>query len=111
MSATPKDYREEIVTTKTWRRSYRIEILNPYLGVPALRFDEEDMREAEGVVSSSDAPGVFCSFDPSRIVPLVDPVTLEPTGDSISMGACYMALFSLYINLARARDAAAEGTP
>lgn len=98
-------YRERTIIRKTWRRTHRVEINNPYLGQPTIRFDEEDIEDTGGVLRSTPAEGVFCDFDPKALIPLVDPDTLEPTGDTISMAGCYLAILSLYMSLAGARDA------
>lgn len=46
--------------------------------------------------------------DPTVEIPLIDPATYEPTEQTITAGEAYVMLASVYLWLARQRDAAAE---
>jgi len=50
--------------------------------------------------------GFSVNFNPANMIDLVDPDTLEKTGETIPEGAVYLALFSRYIAGAKERDEA-----
>lgn len=56
-----------------------------------------EMKQAIGVLNET--------FDPSKTIEIVDPVTLEPTNNIITYGEVYGILLSAYLKVARTRDA------
>ena len=99
-----KEYQERSIGGRAWRRTHRVEILNPKGGTPSIRFDEEDIVEFAGKVTATPGESVFCEFDPTFQIDVLDTETLEPTGVKVTMAECYLAIFSLYIALGKARD-------
>jgi hypothetical protein len=108
MTAQAKNYAEQDIAGKRWQRSHRVTITNPYGGGAAVAFDEEQVTEFDGVVSTKPGGVLTCYFDPAAEIPLINPVTLEPTGETMPQSVAYVLLFSLYVQLAQARDAAIQ---
>jgi len=48
---------------------------------------------------------VSLNYDPEKTFDIYDPVTLEPTGQTMTHQEMYLALFSAYMSTAKARDA------
>lgn len=100
------NYRESSATALKHRRAYSVEISNPQPPeAPRLVFREQDVLSIDGEASSVEAGALMASFNPARTIDLLDPETLEPTGQTTTEGAVYLALFSKYIATARKRDA------
>ena len=99
------EYNETDVTGSAYQRCYQVVIDNPLSGVPTIRFDEERVVVATGAPSRTPLGPLAVAFDPAATIPLIDPQTGEPTGESITHRELYVALYSGYIEQAAARDA------
>lgn len=100
------DYKATIVTGKTWYRAYRVVIMNPYMGDATIGFDEEKVTEILGVVKSEPSTTLSTLVDPTAVVPILDPITGQATGETMTHYAVYCMLYSLYRMLGQARDEA-----
>jgi hypothetical protein len=101
------DYREVSETKRIYRRCARVIADNPLGASRVVQFREEDVHlypdGARGVVPVS---GILATpYTPDGIIPLVNPDTLEPTGEETTQGFLYVALFSAYLQAAMERDA------
>lgn len=107
------NYKESTVTGTQWTRCNTVVINNPIGGVPTVQFLEEVVISTPGGVMSfpSDGLRLFDAVNPSREIALLNPSTGEATGQVVTEGFLYAALFSRYIALAAARDAAAVHVP
>jgi len=100
------DYQESQVAGKKWRRCSRIEISNPPApGTPMATFTESDVVLIDGKYNTLGTDSIMAGYDPTAVIELVDPETLEPLGKSVSEQEIYLMLFSKYIAVAKARDA------
>lgn len=101
------DYKETNLAGKAWNRCHEIVIENVRGTPPSVRFVEERVLELEGDQEIRQNLGpLTVSFDPAREIPLLDPATGEPTGETATYGQAYALLYSAYIAAALARDAA-----
>ena len=100
------DYRAAPIAGTRWRRANHIEAFNPFGGVRMIRFDEEDRTVLDTGESFGEPAGSVeqALVDPATCFALRDPSTGQPTGQTMSHGELYVALWSLYIGLAEARD-------
>lgn len=105
------NYRETTENVTKWRRSFRVQIDNPYAGTPSVVFHEEDcLIMSDGEIIKRNAGQVQVTFDPSTIIPLINPWTGEPITnvDDVQQTAshieAYILLHSLYIQNATLRD-------
>ena len=106
------NYQETNIAGTKWRRSYRVQIDNPYGGIPITTFHEEDCVSLTNVeVIKINAGNVQIAFDPSAQIPLINPWTGEPLTniDNVQQHAshieAYILLHSLYMQAVTARDA------
>lgn len=100
------NYRESSTTTTKHRRCCGIEISNPSAPrAPSIMFREQDVITIDGETTQIGADALLASFNPSREIELLDTDTLEPTGQTVTEGMIYLALFSKYIATALKRDA------
>lgn len=99
------DYKETEVTGTSWQRCDAVTISNPRNAVPTVRMSEEIIANLGGNEFSKTAQGLAFAFDPSIVIPLLNPVTGLSTGSSMTGMDVYVALYSLYILKAAARDA------
>lgn len=107
MSAQAKNYAEQTVTGVKWKRANRVTILNPYGGGASVTYDEEQMTQVGDVITASPTRTLSVDFNPDTAIDLIDPVTLEKTGQQMTMAQVYVAVASLYWKLA----AQADGQP
>lgn len=98
------NYREQTATGTLWRRCHQVVLDNPLGGNPSARFDEQDVVSVGDSRVVSYAGYLQASFDPNAAFPVLDPQTLQPTGEMMTHAALYRAQFSLYMHLAKTRD-------
>lgn len=114
-------YKQEQVSGTTYRRCRSINIYNPLTGVPTVNFDEENalvMSNGKAVSLPNDLAtgpspmsfGVTVS-DLTKSIPLLNPQTLQPTGEQMTYAEIHAVLLSAYLAEATARDAAQTPTP
>lgn len=98
------NYREEEMLGSKWRRCHLITIVNNKDTPPTIQFQEEDVYSSDSFEVRQPAGSIFEIFDPEKTVDLVNPLTLEPIGTTMSYQDIYVILFSAYIGLAKQRD-------
>lgn len=104
------NYKETQITGVGWKRSFRVEIDNPYGGIPRVVFHEENCYSIDGTFIKQNAGSVAVEFDASAQIPLINPWTGEPLTnvDNVQQYGshieAYIILHSLYIQSALARD-------
>lgn len=104
--STP-NYNETAVTGQSWQRCHQVVIENPRTGQQVVRFEEERVLALDGDAEMKTPAGSLAVvFDPSKEIPLRDPMTGELTGESTTYGAAYALLYSAYLAAAIERDAA-----
>ena len=110
-------YRAETITGERWRRAYRVTIQNPYLGTPTVAFDEEEITSFDGSVKAQSTGTLALDVNFDSAIALLNPADGAPLLDangaqqSMTQGQIYVALYSLYIALGTARDAATPAVP
>lgn len=112
------NYNESPIAGTKWRRSFRVQIDNPYQGAPRVTFHEEDcVSLADGTIFKVNAGSLLVEFDQSAEINLINPWTGEPLTDinGVQQKAthieAYILLHSLYIQSAIARDAPPPAQP
>lgn len=100
------DYKQATVVGQARQRCKQIVIDNSLGQVPGIRFDEERVISTEEGDIQRDAGTLAASYAPSHVVQLLNPITGEPTGKSITYGEVYAIIYSAYLDAAFARDIA-----
>lgn len=104
------DYKETTVTGTQYVRCNTVTILNPLGGVRAANFSEEtviNLGENRQIKEGSGGFQIpFVAENAMTEFDLLNPETGEPTGQKMKYIDMYVALYSLYITGALARDAA-----
>ena len=112
------NYKQTELAGTSWVRCHGITVTNPLAGAeehdrhgqpigPTAFFTEEKVVTMDG--ADLRIPTGHCSkaFSPEALIPMIDPATGEATGETVTHGALYQILYSLYIQTALERDAAA----
>lgn len=84
---------------KSWTRVNKVLIENPTPYVaPSVRFFEEEFTEmSNGITSVKPGDEVKIeALDPSMVVVCVNPDTLEPTGETMTVGSLHTAIVGLW---------------
>lgn len=111
------NYKEETVAGNKWRRCRQIVIDNTLGNTPRLVFQEQDVIDLGGGeyvskdVFSVPAMGFFplaTQFDQNTSIQIYNPLTGQPTGQTMTHGEIYAILYSAYMDAALRRDAAEE---
>ena len=91
-----------------WRRLDYAAVYNH--GIPSIVCNEQDRTVLPDgrIINEPVAPIKHELTDPGVTIPLVNPDTYEPTEQTITAGEVYAMLASIYLWMARNRDAAAE---
>ena len=100
------DYQEAPVAGKRWKRCYAINIKNQLGQTPSVEMFEEVVTTLEEDTFKKSSGSLQVLFDPSAEIPLLDPTTGLSLGVSMTQGQIHVALWSLYMMSALARDAA-----
>jgi len=92
------------------RRVWRVGIENPIGGVPGVTFHEEEIiHRVDGVEQSlGRTRDLQVTYVPGTFLPLLDPVTGEPTGHTISHDVVFAAMYSLGRATQNAADVVAD---
>lgn len=101
------NYNESSISGTEWQRCHTVTIQNPLGGVPHINFSEERVISMGGESITKWVKTCGKDFDMEGGFPLLDPATNMPTGAVMSHAALYVALYSLYMQTAAERDAAA----
>lgn len=113
------NYKETNLSGVSWLRCRAVTINNTLPGMgeldhqtqthlgPVAYFQEEKVISIDGVQTVVDSGACRKVFVPTDAIPLLDPETGEPTGATVTQGELYVILFSLYMQAALERDAAA----
>lgn len=98
------NYKETNEQGQVWTRCYRVEVSNPYNGIPSVNMMEETIISIAG--ENITKPGRLLTkvFNPSETVELVNPLTGEPLGATITHQDIYVMFFSLWLKTAKERD-------
>ena len=103
------NYKETTVTGTKWKRCAAVNINNPLPPASAtVNFNEQEVILIGTDVVAVGNDNLYATFNPSAMIDLIDPTTLEPTGQQVPEGMVYLALFSRYMACARERDTKAE---
>ena len=110
------NYKETALAGTSWVRCRAITITNPLAGTeetdqrtgllvgPTAFFTEEKVVTMDG--ADLRVPSGYCSkaFNPEDTITLINPETGEVTGATVTHGALYEILYSLYMQTALERD-------
>lgn len=105
------DYKESTVSGTQYVRCHTVYLMNPLGGLKAANFMEETIINLANQQIRKDVGGFqlpLTTENAASTFPLLNPVTGEATGQTMSYQDLYAALYSLYIAGALARDAALE---
>lgn len=106
------NYKESTVTGTSWQRTGQIVISNPVGGIPTVYYNEEvAVNLGDRVITSPCGNLSVTCDDMNKTINLLDPETGLETGQTMTIGQLYQAIYSHYIAEAQARDAAAVTPP
>lgn len=101
------NYNPSTASGVTWVRCNAVHIVNEYGKTPIIRFNEEKILTIGDEVVTKLSPSSAVVFDAENgVVPLVNPETNLPTGETVTHMQIYQILHSAYLQAAMARDAA-----
>lgn len=103
------EYRENTKTIQErhWRRAQKVVIETPTsrgTRWKAFRFVEEDVVEKDGAVVATPSGEVVVELVPATSFALLNPADGQPTGQTMTHGQLFAALYSLYRAAATERD-------
>lgn len=98
------NYKETSVVGSQYTRCSEISIVNPLNLTPSVQFTEEKVTILGDKKIIERSGEITVSFDPDKVIPVLDPITGEQTGTNISYAEVYAILYSAYIQEAEARD-------
>lgn len=102
------DYKETTINGTAWQRAQMIIISNHLGQLPTVTYQEEEILALDSGNIQRPVGQLSYTIDPLAEIELVDVDTLLPTGETIPVALVHQALFSDYINRAKARDEAAN---
>ncbi len=99
------NYKQTALTGESYQRCRLVEINNPYNKIPTVTFTEERITTlGENTLRDQPDAPIQVTFAPEKIIDIYDPLTLLPTGSTVTMGEIYVLLFSAYLCYAHVRD-------
>lgn len=100
-------YKQVSVTGQSYVRSYRVVVENKKDEVPSATFLEEESVLINGVERLQPVGQTTMYFNPTDTFPLINPLNGQLLGNSASHLDLQILLYSLYMDAASKRDAAA----
>lgn len=98
------DYKQTSISGTAWQRAQMIIISNHLGQLPTVTYQEEAIIALNDGNIQKPIGSFGYQIDPTGEIDLVDMETLEKTGETINVALVHQALFSDYINRAKARD-------
>lgn len=98
------DYKETTASATQWQRCVSVNIQNTYGQTPQIYLQEEQITNVAGQLFNKPVGGINIQFDPNAVIDLLDPATGLPVGSSMTQAQIHVALWSLYMQSAKARD-------
>jgi hypothetical protein len=98
------NYKEQTGSGTSWTRAKQVIINNEYAGNKNITFFEENIAQLGDKIFKTESGILSTRFDPEYLISLRNPETGEKTGNVILQSLVYQALYSLYLDLAEARD-------
>jgi hypothetical protein len=99
------DYKQTNVSGTQWQRCNAIHIQNTLGQTPTVTMQEEQITNVGGQQFSKSVGGLNVPFNPNESIPLLNPADGTSLGTSMTQGQIQVALWSLYMAKAAARDA------
>ena len=105
------DYQPATVIGDEWTRTYQIVIDNRLNNAPVVTFFEERALLTDTGATRHWAIGqCHLRYDEASALPILDPLTGEDTGATITLAAFYGLVYSAYRYAAAQRDAAGQAS-
>lgn len=99
------NYKETKAEGTVWRRAKQVNVSNYLEDIPKpIVFMEEDVAVIGEEQFHTNRGSVQTVYDPEYLINLRDPETGEKTGVVVKQSMIYLALYSLYLDCAEARD-------
>lgn len=92
------------VPNKSWQRCYEVKVNNPATTGRKITFYEELAIEVDGNLIVNPVTSCMAPIEKNNTIPVVDSVTNEPTGETITQEKLMQYLHSFYIQTATTRD-------
>lgn len=99
------NYKESNVTCTQWQRACAIHIQNTYGQTPQVTIQEEQLTVVGDQMFQRSVQGLNIQFDPTAVIPLLNPADGTPLGTTMTQGDIHVALWSLYMQQAASRAA------
>lgn len=102
-----KKYKHDHMSGDLWTRTKRIIIENPVDATPMLKFAEEQVIDGGTGYVKQDIGTINIPMDRDRLFdafPLIDNITGEPVGTTMTFGEVYSIIYSVYLHFAKQRD-------
>lgn len=99
------NYKQEELVGNKWLRCHSIFIENAYDGRKYVKFHEEEVL----VLPNTDpffqsTITLITEYNPNSVIQVINPYTLQPTGNTFTHNDLYLMLFSAYMDAALKRD-------
>jgi len=98
------NYNEQTITGSKWTRCNRVAIDNPSSGEKKITFFEETAMNVDGSVETFGKNVLELLYQTDVLIPIIDPVTLAPTGEHVTIPEIEKYVFSAYMEAANRRD-------
>lgn len=98
------NYKEQLEQGHVWTRCYRVEVSNPFNGTPSVNMMEETIISIAGETITKPGRLLTKTFNQNEVIELVNPMTGEPLGATITHQDIYVMFFSLWLKTAKDRD-------
>jgi len=101
------NYMESAVTGDSWTRCCAVKVANSYQQAPLVEFVEERLTAlSDGrTLRESGAAPLSLRYEPGMQIPMRDPATGLPTGDTFPIDLTHAMMYSAYLYAAEQRDA------
>lgn len=98
------NYKEQTEQGQVWTRCYRVEVSNPYNGMPSVNMFEETIINIAGETITKPGRLLTKTFNQNEVIELVNPMTGEPLGATITHQDLYVMFFSMWLKTTKERD-------
>lgn len=98
------NYKESDISGVAWQRCHTVSIQNSLELQKKIDFQEEQVIDISGKIYHEWVAGCSANFDPTASFDILDPQTNVATGQTMTHEDLYIALYSLYMQVASERD-------